>query len=220
MPSTTSRSRRPRPGNVPGPVASARSNYQSAARQLLRQSLLEAARQLLRERQWPEITMSDLASAAGVSRQTLYNEFGTRQGFVEAYVLYDADRILAVVEEAIAGSGGEPEMTIRVAFSRFLETMREDPLAVSVLAGTDNDGILPLVTTRGAPVLAFASYRLGAAIQGMWPQAHPDDVRLLSEELVRLALSHAMLPQGEVAPAAERVARLLTPYAERALEGR
>lgn len=201
-------------------MASTRSTYQSAARQLLRQSLLEAARQLLRERQWPEITMSDLASAAGVSRQTLYNEFGTRQGFVEAYVMHDADRILSVVEEAIAGAGGEPETTIRVAFSRFLETMRVDPLAVTVLAGTDDDNILPLVTTRGAPVLAFASYRLGAAIQSTWPQADPADVQLLSEELVRLALSHAMLPQGEVEVAAERVARLLVPYAKSALEGR
>lgn len=201
-------------------MAASRPTYQNAAKQLLRQSLLEAARQLLRERPWPEITMSHLARAAGVSRQTLYNEFGTRQGFVEAYVLYDADRILTVVEDAIAGAGKDPATTLRVAFHRFLETMQDDPLAVSVLAGTDNDGLLPLVTTRGGPVLAYAAYRLGAAIQGMWPEADPADVQMLSEELVRLALSHAMLAQGDVAVAAERVARLLTPFAEQALSGR
>jgi AcrR family transcriptional regulator len=198
-------------------VTSTRSTAQSAARQLLRQSLLEAARQLLRERPWPEITMSHLATAAGVSRQTLYNEFGTRQGFVEAYLLYDADRILSVVEQAIESAGGDPAVTIEVAFSQFLETMQDDPLAVSVLAGTDNDGLLPLVTTRGGPVLAIAAYRLGGAIQRSWPQAAPEDVQLLAEELVRLALSHAMLPQGDIAAAAKQVAVLLTPFAVQAL---
>ncbi|MEH3054479.1 MAG: TetR family transcriptional regulator [Patulibacter minatonensis] len=198
-------------------MASARPTYQSAAKQLLRTSLLESARQLLRDRSWPEITMSQLASAAGVSRQTLYNEFGSRTGFVQAYVLYDADRILTVVEEAIASAGGDPAATIDIAFRRFLEIMEVDPLAVSVLSGTDEDGLLALVTTRGGPVLAYAAHRLGEAIGAMWPQAATEDVALLARELVRLALSHAMLPGGSPDEAAARIAALLTPFAERAL---
>ncbi|MBO9531356.1 MAG: TetR family transcriptional regulator [Solirubrobacteraceae bacterium] len=201
-------------------MSTARSTYQAAARQMLRTTLLGSARQLLRERAWPDITMSDIATSAGVSRQTLYNEFGSRSGFVQAYLLYDADRILAVVEEAIEASGGDPATTLEVAFGAFLETISEDPLAASVLAGTDSDGLLTLVTTRGEPVLMIAGSRLGAAIQAMWPAAAADDVSMLSTELVRLALSHAMLPQGDPAVAAKRVAALLTPFAEQALAKR
>lgn len=220
--STSSRSRAQQPVNLPGPLGSSptRPAYQTAAKQLLHTALLDSARALLRDRAWPDITMSDIASGAGVSRQTLYNEFGSRSGFVAAYLLYDADRILTVVEEAIAGAGGEPGPTIRIAFQRFLETIEVDPLAISVLAGTDSDGLLTLVTTRGGPVLGIAAARLGVAISRMWPEAAEVDVRLLSGELVRLAISHTMLPQGTPVEAAERIAALLTPFAEQALGGR
>lgn len=184
---------------------------------MLRESLLDAARHLLRERPWSEITMSDIARRSGVSRQTLYNAFGSRDGFVQAYVLYDADKLLTTVEEAIEAAGGEPRETIRSAFQRFLESIAVDPLAITVLAGDDPDGILSLLTTRGAPVLSVASVRLGAAIQRGWPQARPTDVQLLSEELVRLAISHAALPQRSPSEAADGVAMLLGPFAEEAL---
>jgi AcrR family transcriptional regulator len=82
-------------------VPPVRTPYQAAARQQLRETLLEAARDLLRERRWTDITMAQIATASGVSRQTLYNEFGSRSGFVQTYLLYDANRILTIVEDAI-----------------------------------------------------------------------------------------------------------------------
>lgn len=41
-----------------------------------RESLLEAAGAALAARPWPSVRMVEIAAAAGVSRQTLYNEFG------------------------------------------------------------------------------------------------------------------------------------------------
>lgn len=59
------------------PVATRqRAPYAVAARELLRDTLLDAARDLLGERDWSEVTMADIATAAGVSRQTLYSELG------------------------------------------------------------------------------------------------------------------------------------------------
>ena len=52
--------------------------YAQASRSLLRNSLLDGLRGLLLERDWSAVRMSDVAAAAGVSRQTVYNEFGTR----------------------------------------------------------------------------------------------------------------------------------------------
>lgn len=45
--------------------------------------------------------MAEAASAAGVSRQTLYNEFGTRDELGQALVIRESDRFLDAVEEAI-----------------------------------------------------------------------------------------------------------------------
>jgi AcrR family transcriptional regulator len=179
--------------------------------------LLEAARELLRTRRWTDITMADIATASGVSRQTLYNEFGSRAGFVQTYLLYDADRILSAVEDAITSAPPEPLPTIDQAFRVFLQTIADDPLAVTVLSGDDPDGLLALVTTRGGPVLQVAAQRLGGAIHSKWPQAGADDVQILAEQLVRLAISHAALPDDDIAETARAIAQLLAPFAEVAL---
>ena len=59
-------------------MSSGRTPYQEAARELLRQTVFDAARDQLAVQTWSEITMADIATGAGVSRQTLYNEFGNR----------------------------------------------------------------------------------------------------------------------------------------------
>lgn len=195
-----------------------RTPYQAAARELLRTTLLESARTQLRDRRWPAITMADIAAGASVSRQTLYNEFGTRAEFVQAYLLYDADRILTAVEHAIDSAGGDPKTTLRVAFREFLDTIADDPLAIEVLSGDDDDGLLALVTTRGGPVVEVAAMRLGGAISRVWPDARGDDVKIFAEHLVRLAISHAALPGPDAERTANDVAAVLAPFAEMALQ--
>ena len=49
--------------------------------------------------------MVDVAAAAGVSRQTLYNEFGSKEGLARALVRREADGYLAGVERALAAHG-------------------------------------------------------------------------------------------------------------------
>src|SRR3954464_12231997 len=82
-------------------VASARTPYPEAARELLRQTLFGAARDQLELHAWSEITMSDIAATAGVSRQTLYKEFGNRNEFGLAFVIHEGERFLDAVEAAV-----------------------------------------------------------------------------------------------------------------------
>src|SRR5690606_13349312 len=51
-----------------------------------RESLLDAAYAALARRPWSAVRMVDVAAAAGVSRQTLYNEFGSKDGLARALV--------------------------------------------------------------------------------------------------------------------------------------
>ena len=80
-----------------------RTPYAEASRALLRDSVLDAMRDLLLTRDWSAITLSDVARATGISRQTIYNEFGSRQGLARGYALRLADRL---VDQGIGlGSG-------------------------------------------------------------------------------------------------------------------
>src|SRR5690606_30847838 len=87
--------------------AAQRVPYAEASRVLLRDSILDGMRDLLLTRDWSSITLSDVAKAAGISRQTIYNEFGSRQGLAEGYALRLADRLVDAVHIAIETNVGD-----------------------------------------------------------------------------------------------------------------
>ncbi|MEN3318831.1 MAG: hypothetical protein V7643_2232, partial [Mycobacterium sp.] len=53
------------------PRTAQRIPYAEASRVLLRDSILDGMRELLLTRDWSSITLSDVAMAAGISRQTI-----------------------------------------------------------------------------------------------------------------------------------------------------
>jgi len=197
--------------------ATGRTPYAVVARELLRDTLMDAAREELSRRSWSEVTMAKIALVAGVSRQTLYNEFGSRQAFAQALVLREGDRFLAAVEQAILARIDDPARALEAAFDVFLTAAGDDPLVRTAVFDSGADGLLPLVTTQGKPVVERAAERLAAVIARGWPQVAHADAELLAESVVRLAISYATLPKGPATMTAASVARVLGPYLERAV---
>jgi AcrR family transcriptional regulator len=193
--------------------------YSLAARELLRNTLLDAACGELNERRWADITMADIARSAGVSRQTLYKEFGSRDEFAQALVLREAERFLAAVKDAVGAHIREPAIALSAAFEVFLTGAAENPLIRTVVHGDGNEGLLVLFTTQGQPLVEGATARLTKIIQEGWPLVKKRDAELLSECLVRLAISYAALPKEPTNMSADSVATLLGPYIERLLSG-
>jgi AcrR family transcriptional regulator len=200
-----------------GAMASARTPYPEAARELLRETLFGAARDQLTERAWSRITMSDIAAGAGVSRQTLYKEFGNRNEFGQAFVIHVGERFLDQVEAAVKQHLDDPRAAVTAALELFLRSAAEDPLIRTLLSDDGTGGMLPFVTTRGVPVVQWATARLAAVIEEGWPQAPPADTRLLSEALVRLAISYITAPSESPESTGTAVADLLGPFIDRAL---
>ncbi|MGH2902875.1 MAG: TetR family transcriptional regulator [Solirubrobacteraceae bacterium] len=200
-----------------GRAPAGRPSYAEAARELLRETLLDGARDELERRGWAEITMGDIAAAAGVSRQTLYKEFGSREEFAQALVMREVGRFLAAVEIAVREHLSDPPTALSAAFDVFLTAAAEDPLVRTLLVGEAANSLLPLLTTQGRPVVAAATERLAAIILDGWPAVDPPDARLLAECLVRLAISYTALPAGPSGMTAASVTTLLGPYIERVL---
>lgn len=198
-------------------MATARTPYQEAARELLRQTVFDAARDQLAERPWSEITMAEIAAGAGVSRQTLYNEFGNRNEFGFAFVIHEGERFLDAVEKAVLEHTDDPRAAVGAALDQFLRSAGEDPLIRILLSDDGTGGMLPFVTTQGLPVVQWATDRLAAVIEKGWSQARPADVKLLAESLVRLAISYVTTPGESPHDTAEAVANLLGPFIDKAL---
>jgi AcrR family transcriptional regulator len=192
--------------------------YPAAARELLHNTLLDAACAELRDRRWSDITMADIAHGAGVSRQTLYNEFGSRDEFAQALVTREADRFLDAVEQAVRAHLDDPAAALAAAFDVFLAAAAENPMVRTIVGGDGAEQLLALFTTQGKPLVDRAVERVTAVLLSGWPLLDPGDAELLSECLVRLAISYAALPKGPASMTASSVARLLGPYIERLVE--
>ncbi|MFH8800003.1 TetR/AcrR family transcriptional regulator [Streptomyces sp. NPDC017936] len=180
-----------------------------------RDSLLDAALTALARRPWAAVRMVDVAAAAGVSRQTLYNEFGSKEGLARALVRREADGYLAGVERALAVRGdarerltATAEWTASVARTNVLvravltgcwterlpaPTLSAVPSSSSVPAQRRADGPLP----SPGDLVAIVRDRAVAALTG--PGATPDTTELARscELAVRLALSCVTAPPGE-----------------------
>jgi AcrR family transcriptional regulator len=194
-----------------------RTPYPQAAKELLRDTLFGAARDELQSKAWSEITMSDVAKAAGVSRQTLYKEFGNREEFAQAFVIHEGERFLDGVDAAVREHLEDPHAAVNAALETFLRSAGEDPLVRVLLSDDGTGGMLPFVTTQGMPVVQWATARLAATIQEGWPQAPVDKTTLLAESLVRLAISYITAPGDTPRKTAEKASELLGPFIDRAL---
>jgi len=198
-------------------MPSGRTPYQEAARELLRQTVFDAAREQLGHRPWSEITMADIATGAGVSRQTLYNEFGNRNEFGFAFVIHEAERFMDDVEKAVLEHVDDPRAAVLAALEHFLRTAGDDPLISILLSDDGTGGMLPFVTTQGLPVVQWAAGRLASVIEEGWPEAAEADVKVLAESLVRLSISYVTTPGESAEEAARQVAELLGPFIDKAL---
>src|SRR5206468_13060512 len=96
-------------------VSSARVPFAAAAKSLLRETVIGAVDDLVRRRGWSATTMADVAAAAGVSRQTLYNEFGSRPALVAAYITREIDTLVTQVSEAVRVNADDAHRALRIA---------------------------------------------------------------------------------------------------------
>ena len=189
--------------------------YAEASRALLRDSVLEAMRELLLSRDWSAITLADVARAAGISRQTIYNEFGSRQGLAQGYALRLADRLVNAVEDAIYSNVGDVYAAFLQGFRAFFSESAADPLVISLLSGVAKPDLLQIITTDSGPIITHCSARLTSSFMHSWVKASEDDAGMLARAIVRLALSYVSFPPEADHDVAADLARLMTPAAER-----
>ncbi len=172
--------------------------YQQASKALLRASLLDGMSDLLRTRDWSTVTMTDVAAAAGVSRQTVYNEFGSRLGLAQAYATRLTDDFCEVVGEAVNRNVGQVRDALREGFSNFFATSASDPLVQSLLRGEAKPDLLRLITTDASPLITRASDTLSQMLQQSWLGVDYTEAQRVGRAISRMALSYiAMPPEGD-----------------------
>jgi AcrR family transcriptional regulator len=183
----------------------------STARPSHREALLDAAAEQLVRRGYRGVRMQDVAEAVGVSRQTVYNEFGDKWGLVQAVVLRDNERYLEGINRLLS-EHDDLHAAVEAAVLFTLETSADDPIKKAVLTGAGGDELLPLLTTRAEPVLFTASARIVEHARRRWPQVDPDELTKIADAAVRLTMSNIVLPSEPPQRVARFIADLVTRY--------
>ena len=103
-----------------------------------RDQLLALGKKLFGERAYDEISIDDIAEAAGISKGLLYHYFGSKRGFYVAIVRESADKL---VEATAVGSELPPAERARAGLEGYLDFAEEHSAAFLTLlrGGIGND---------------------------------------------------------------------------------
>jgi len=182
----------------------------------LRERLVTAAVVLTTERGWANVTMARLAETVGVSRQTVYNEIGTKPRLAEAMILAELERFLGLVTVAFDAHATDLVAAIEAASRSVLEAAHDNPLlhaVVSATHGADTE-LLPLLTTHSQSLLTTAKAVVVDRVAPYDVDLTPTELDAAIDMVVRVVLSHVMQPTaspertaGDLAWIAGRVLR-------------
>ncbi|WTX93036.1 TetR family transcriptional regulator (plasmid) [Streptomyces sp. NBC_00637] len=168
----------------------------AGARLSVRESVLNVALGMHAEGTWRRTAMWQIAAAAGVSRQTLYNEFGDRDGITRALLGRETNRLLDGTGQRwrqARGRGAEHGDCLAAAMSWFLAVSHSHPLLHDVLTGHGHGTVGTSGGRRLVDALTDLCRRLtDAAWPGSQP-GRPDRLRAV-EAVVRMTLSYLLVP--------------------------
>lgn len=166
----------------------------------LRDRLLDAARDLTTAGGWSALTMGAVAGRAGISRQHLYNEIGTKQDLGDALVARETDEFLTATVSQLRAHPHDPVAGISAAVRHALDHGADNTLLKAILHAEDAgaDSLLPLLTARPDAVLIRVKQTLSAEMAAL----HFDSgLRVATfdtyvDGIARLVLSHLTQPTG------------------------
>ncbi len=94
---------------------------QTGGREGKREAILDAARNVFLEVGFGATSMDAIAVAAKVSKQTVYNHFGSKEELFAAMIRNACDRMLTAFEQA--AKSGKPEDTLRAIACQYMDKL-------------------------------------------------------------------------------------------------
>ncbi|WDZ89877.1 TetR/AcrR family transcriptional regulator [Nocardiopsis sp. HUAS JQ3] len=157
-----------------------------------RERLLDAAYAEVVSGGWSDRRMADIAAVARVSRQTLYNVFGNKEGLLQAVVVREVNALLDRVVRLLDEEGEDPPHAVSRATRLVLLSARDNPLLRAVVTG--DHGLLPVLTTRAEPLLDVLGERITALLGERYPELADSAAEVAADVALRLTVSYSLQP--------------------------
>ncbi len=164
-------------------------------RDRLRDDILDAAIELATIHGISRMSVGDVAQRVGISRPTLYKQFGSKDDLVAAAVMREAMEFVSQVTSA-AAIPDDPRAALHAGIVTALVAAREHPLLDRIVT-TEPEVLLPFLSADGGPVLTLARIAIEGLLEGSAPDIEPERSRLLTDLLSRLLISYTISPPQE-----------------------
>ncbi|GAB3662032.1 TetR family transcriptional regulator [Actinocorallia lasiicapitis] len=178
----------------------------------LRDRLLDAACRLVEDNGWQRLRVAHVAAAAGVSRQSAYNEFGSKDALGEALVVREFERHLDGLKDCLLDHRDDARAAVADAVLYTFKSAEASPLLASILTsarvGWRGEELVEMFRARAEPLLPYTVRAVADLVARHRPDLVPEDVELSVDMVTRVTIGYLITPDGPHEEAAERIARM------------
>jgi AcrR family transcriptional regulator len=177
----------------------------------MHERIVDAAIELTIAKGWSGVTMARLADRVGVSRQTVYNELGSKSELAEAMVLTELGHFLVVVNAAFDAHPNDLTAAMHDAVRAVLERAETSAFFRSIVSATQgvDTELLPALTTRSETVVDGAKAVVRGQLEPFAAARSATELEAVTDMVVRVVLSHAVQPSASAADTAADVSWLV-----------
>lgn len=202
------------PGRAANSAAAGGESLRVEFRRQVRHRVLEAAHRHTVERGWEHVRVGEVAVDSGVSRPTLYREFGNKDGLGEALLAREAEQFSEAVSAVLRADHPDTASAIAAAVRLTLDLAEANPLLRAVLTGTraGDAGLLPFLTSRSDTIRETGRVLIGDWLSAREPGLDVAAVDEVVDAVVRLTISHLVAPSMPSDEVGGRMARLARRY--------
>lgn len=152
--------------------------------------LLDATLEVAADHGISRLSVGDVAKRAGLSRQTLYKHFASRDELVSRTVLREAGRMVELVIAA-AALHDDPVASLEAAVLETLHLVRDHPLLDRLIA-TEPEALLPMLIDGQGAVLGAIRAISEQIIEERVPEATAAEAHSAADLLSRMLISYAV----------------------------
>ena len=156
----------------------------------VREQILAAAVETASVNGIAKLSVGDVARRAGLSRQTLYRHFPSKDALVASVVQHETAQLIAQVIAATEPHDDAHD-ALEAALVAVLRLTREHPL-LDRLLHTEPEALLPLLTTNGGPVMGQVRLIVEAIMSVRLPELDATQLHHLADIVARLLVSYAV----------------------------
>ena len=187
-------------------MTDSRQNRQGDATRL---RLLKTAERLFATEGLDAVSLRSVNAAAGLGPSSVHYHFGTKDDLGQALVMRETAVFFDEMRERLNRHPGDLPNAVQAAVAYILEATGGNPLLQTILTRAPVAGdtsLLPLLTTRGEPLMTQAVQMVEDWVSEQWPGLPDGDVRLMAESVARIGFSHIVTPTAATADIARDLA--------------